>query len=405
MGSNLTETSVERMKADDRPYEVRDGRLKGFLVRVQPTGAKTFYCEYGRGKREKLGRFGIMGTHEARTAAAKLLRQRDCGEDPSAARVVPKSTPTLGEFVSEHYEPWVRENHHAADATLYRLRSTLSSFRDLKLDKIDVGEIEKWRTQRLRSGISAATVDRDINVLRGAITRAGEWGAMPKGTLENLKQLNAADEGSPRYFSDDEEKRLRAALKAREEQMRKRRESGNEWRLERDYECKPDLRALPFADRLKPMVILSMHTGLRRGEMFKLPWREVNLEQKVLTVRSLSSKAKRRRDIYLNSEAIEILTSWRKMTDRGAELVFPGANGKELTDLKRSWGKLLKDAEISDFRWHDLRHHFASKLAMAGVDLNTIRELLGHSDYKMTLRYAHLAPNHKRKAVDMLCAA
>ena len=68
-------------------------------------------------------------------------------------------------------------------------------------------------------------------------------------------------------------------------------------------------------------------------------------------------------------------------------------------NIKRSWTSVFKKANIEQFRWNDLRHHFASKLVMVGIDLNTVRELLGHSDIKMTLRYAHLAPEHKINAV------
>jgi site-specific recombinase XerD len=81
--------------------------------------------------------------------------------------------------------------------------------------------------------------------------------------------------------------------------------------------------------------------------------------------------------------------------------VFAGKDGKSFVDIKTAWNKLLRDAGISDFHWHDLRHHFASRLVMRGVDLNTVRELMGHGDIKMTLRYAHLAPEHKKAAIRM----
>lgn len=121
----------------------------------------------------------------------------------------------------------------------------------------------------------------------------------------------------------------------------------------------------------------------------------------MLTIEGAYAKSGKTRHIPLNTEALFVLKSWRQQTD-SPQLVFPSKDGNRFDTIKKAWAGILKAAKIKDFRWHDLRHHFASRLVMADVDLNTVRELLGHGDMTMTLRYAHLAPEHKANAVEKL---
>ena len=206
-------------------------------------------------------------------------------------------------------------------------------------------------------------------------------------------------------MTEYEEKCLRQKLDEREQELIEGRESFNRWRLNRGHAPYVSLKKFAYADYLKPCALLSMNTGLRRGELFGLKWSDIDFDQKVLTVAAETAKTGKTRHIPLNEEAYRILRLWKTQDGIKSLYVFSGKNGAPFKDLKGSWNRLLKNAEISDFRWHDLRHHFASKLVMAGVDLNTVRELLGHTDYKMTLRYAHLAPEHKAAAVNKLVAA
>jgi integrase len=114
-----------------------------------------------------------------------------------------------------------------------------------------------------------------------------------------------------------------------------------------------------------------------------------------------NAKSGNTRHLPLNTQAFNTLKQWQQETD-GIGFVFKDKNNAPVKDFPSVWGALLDEAQITNFRFHDLRHHFASKLVMASVDLNTVRELLGHSDLKMTLRYAHLAPEHKAAAVNLI---
>lgn len=148
--------------------------------------------------------------------------------------------------------------------------------------------------------------------------------------------------------------------------------------------------------------MISLNTGLRRGELFNLYWNDINFDRAILTIKGDTAKSGKTRHVPLNSIAMQSLKDWQLVAQHD-DLVF--ANNKTqkvFMHVKKAWASVLDKANIKDFRWHDMRHHFASKLVMEGVDLNTVRELLGHADIKMTLRYAHLAPEHKANAVAKL---
>jgi integrase len=150
--------------------------------------------------------------------------------------------------------------------------------------------------------------------------------------------------------------------------------------------------------------MVSLLTGIRRNSVFSLEWRDINFADRIIFVRADISKTQ---EYYVSMSDLtfETLSLWHKQSKQTSphDLVFPSPKtGQKLDNCNNGWEALLKRAGIENFRWHDMRHDFASRLVMRGVDLNTVRELLGHSDLKMTLRYAHLAPENKLQAVKLV---
>ena len=138
--------------------------------------------------------------------------------------------------------------------------------------------------------------------------------------------------------------------------------------------------------------------GSVEGRLFHLTWQDVDF--KLGVIRVLQTKNGERREIPMTNTLRATLQHLPRRLS--SDYVFPGKTGHGLVDIRKRFHRALQEAGIEGFVFHDLRHTFASHLVMAGVDLMTVKEFLGHKDIKMTLRYAHLAPDYKRAAITQL---
>jgi integrase len=145
---------------------------------------------------------------------------------------------------------------------------------------------------------------------------------------------------------------------------------------------------------------LALHTGMRKAEILGLEWAGVDLSTSRLTL--YRTKSGKPRGIPINRAVYDALVALEPEQARRQGLVFARRNGAAWGQIRSAFAKALERAGIKGFRFHDLRHTAASHLVMRGASLKDVQELLGHSDLKMTQRYAHLSPAHLRGAVDRL---
>ncbi len=214
--------------------------------------------------------------------------------------------------------------------------------------------------------LSKRTVDVSLARLKRMFTLCVDWGLCTQNPAAKVR-LFREDPKRVRYLTEEEEARLMKA-------------------------CSPYLRQV---------VTFALHTGMRRGEILGLRWQDVDLRNAVATIPAARAKGRRDRYVPLNTDAMDILAAIPTPLDRSA-LIFANSAGNLNENFRRHWQAAIEQSGLEDFRFHDLRHTFASRLVMAGVDLAVLRDLLGHRDFEMTLRYAHLAPSHLRAAVAIL---
>jgi integrase len=263
---------------------------------------------------------------------------------------------------AKQYLQWSKANKKATSHVrdLCSMRVLNGDFEKQNIHEITTWQIEKYKAKR-KEKVKPATVNREIALIKHMYTKAIEWGRCRDNPAKKVKLLKG------------EVKRLRFLMPGEVQTLLSN--------------C---------ARHLRPIVTVAIHTGMRRSEILMLRRDQANLEQGIISI--LDTKNHERKDIPINETVKAVL---KGVEDRG-EYFFCNRQGKPYGDIKESFQAALKKSGIEDFRFHDLRHTFASNLVMAGEDLNTVRELMGHKNMSMTLRYAHLAPGKKARAVNVL---
>ncbi len=235
-----------------------------------------------------------------------------------------------------------------------------------RLAEVTPARLTTCRDQLARTR-APATVNSYLAALSHAFTIAvTEWQWLDGSPMRRVRRLREP-RGRVRFLSDEERARLLHACRA----------SQNRW--------------------LYPVVVLALATGARKMEILHLTWADVDLRRARITLHD--TKNRELRALPLAGHVLEEIRTLAKVRRLDTSLLFPRADGRQPLDIRYAWAQALREAGITDFRFHDLRHSAASYLAMSGASLVEMAEILGHKTLQMVQRYAHLSEAHTASVV------
>jgi integrase len=236
--------------------------------------------------------------------------------------------------------------------------------KERQLSDITPVEIEGYKVHR-RASVSGATVNRELALLKRMFNLAIAWDLfLALNPFRKVKFFREFNTGL-RVLSPEEETGLLQ-------------------------------EAAPY---VQDVIRFALNTGLRIGEVFSLRWSQVDLEKRILSV--FAPKTEKVREIPINAECLKVLQAWR-LGMKNEFVFYNPETGKPFVDLKAGLAIACHKAGILGVSWHTLRHTFASRLVDRGVDIVTVKELLGHSSITVTMRYTHTNLENKRAAVEKL---
>jgi integrase len=278
--------------------------------------------------------------------------------------------PTTLDDVWEKYLPWAREHKKSWRDDFYHYgkhlqprfgAKAMSAITPFDIERMKI-ELKQGKNQHGRP-FAKATIKHQLVLLKRLFNIAINWGLFTGENPVTRVEMPKLDNQKTEYLDMDEIGRLLNVLES--------------------WPCRDTAAFIKFA----------MYTGLRRGELFKLTWSDVNFEQGRVTIRD--PKPGKTQTIPISEEALEVLAE----LPRTSGFVFPGKDGKQRTDFKGPWLKIRKVAGLpSGFRFHGLRHNYASHLVSNGEDLYTVGKLLLHKHASTTQRYAHLSDGRLKEA-------
>lgn len=370
----LSKRTVDGLEPGEADYIVFDENLPGFGVRVLPSGRKTFLVQYragGRTRRVKIGMFGAITVDDARTEARKITGSVARKENPAEQIAQERRAPTMANVCERFMTDYVAVKCKASTAAEYRrsvdlfIKKEFGSHKIQDITRADVSGLH----HRMRNIPYQA--NRTLGVLSKLFNLCEVWGLRPDGSNPCRHVQRYREQKKERFLSAEELSRLGTVLDASER-------DGSEPR--------------PVINALRLLVL----TGCRLREIQTLKWEYV----KPPYIELPDSKTGARK-IHLDDAAIVVLESVERIA--GNPYVITGiVEEQHLTDLQRPWRRIRKLAGLDNVRIHDLRHTYASNALAAGLPIEMVGKLLGHTQIQTTMRYAHLADDPVRQAAKLV---